>query len=192
MNYYPLLVFVLVPVILNLGVLRSGTSWKQCSGKGSRAATQLSTVSNSFSSPEGELEFKDKDAVNVQALIAQRTFPIIVIFLLSRLLLIGLHSQEYTDRVAYLRELTQASERQKSLIDPATPEKSGSRDLKSETLLMDWGLPYETLLQSATEAERPVTLLSLNEYQLEEKAELLKTDSLFVKPWHNFSYAAGE
>lgn len=147
-NYYPLLAFVLVPVILNLGFLKQDeeTSWKAMPTKKSQ--------------------------------VIGYALPAIVFFLLARLLLIGFHATEYTHRVDYLRALTAQADRPKTVVDPSS--------LNQEILLMDWGLPYETLLQSATETTVPVTILSLTESQRRDKAEVLQSDTLFVTPWTTF------
>jgi len=105
---------------------------------------------------------------------------LVLTFFIARLLLIALNSTTYRQRVNYLRELTTkgGKEQQQRLT-------IANHQLDQTTLLMDWGLPYETLLQSATENNRPITLLPLPSEDF--KVAELEADSLFVTPWDEFS-----
>lgn len=101
------------------------------------------------------------------------------LLLASRLLLIGFHSQVYTERVDYLRSLTTYAaqgKQQRYLVPP--------NSLQQSIMLMDWGLPYESLLQSSVEGPRPITLLLLRDK--ERSAAEWASDSLFVTPWAAF------
>lgn len=149
-NYYPLLTFVLVPVILQLipAFFRLGEN---------KAIKEKHQEVKTYSLPLIGLS----------------------VFLSLRLLGITLHGSAYTERVDYLRELTATA-------SPAMGERQWTDPTKldQETLLMDWGLPYETLLQSATETERPLSLLPIS--VTPDKATELRADSLFVTPWAAF------
>lgn len=105
--------------------------------------------------------------------------PLVILFFGSRLLAIGLHSQPYSDRVNYIRQLTdeyQNRSGQKFLVAPD--------QLDQKTLLMDWGLCYESLIISSSEYEKSISLLPLTDKKA--KAQELQNDSLFVTPWTNF------
>lgn len=135
-NLYPLLAFVLVPLIIDIFPL-----------------------------------FKAKTP--------KWLLPVVIIFFASRLLAIGLHARPYTGRVNYVRHLAaefQSMPGQKFLVPPES--------LEQKTLLMDWGLCYETLIASSSDLEKSVTLLPLS--NPEAKIELLQTDTLFVTPWTTF------
>ncbi|MEM9837168.1 MAG: hypothetical protein AAF828_11735 [Bacteroidota bacterium] len=148
-NYYPLLAFVLVPLLLNMRFLKQETS-------------QVLTASKT-------------------ANLSKWAFPVLALFLLARIALIAWHSGPYTARVNYLRTLNQtyADRSARRIVVPAEA-------LATDTLLMDWGLPYETLLQSATETEYPQTLLPFSVDQQAAKASELSSDTLFVTPWDAF------
>jgi hypothetical protein len=57
--------------------------------------------------------------------------------------------------------------------------------LNQKLLKMDWGLCYESLIQSSIELQRPVTLLPLSDPAARQA--VLASDSLFVTPWTEFS-----
>ncbi|MEL6273619.1 MAG: hypothetical protein AAFU03_00760 [Bacteroidota bacterium] len=133
-NYYPLLAFVLVPIIIQgMPMLQKAPQYK---------------------------------------------FYLVATFFAARLLLIFLHGQEYTKRIDYIRQLTTTTKQEQQRLTVPNSQ------LDQIVLLMDWGLPYETLLQSATESNRPITLLpiSSNDFKVAE----LEADSLFVTPWDEF------
>ncbi len=160
-NYYPLLAFVLVPVLELLRFIpeKHGTHTSIRTQYASRDRyTRMSISQNRYS---------------------RFALPAAALFIAARLLLIGSHSQAYTERIDYLRQLTSqaaSAGQQRYLVRPDS--------LQQNILLMDWGLPYETLLQSSTEGPRPISLLALS--QQEDKASEWQSDSLFVTPWTAF------
>lgn len=141
-NYYPLLAFLLVPLIVEVFPL-----WRRDVGYQSSNAGWLNLA-----------------------------FIFWAIFFTARLGLIAWNSEDYSARVDYLRELSAAATDQRQVVDPGK--------LNQELLKMDWGLPYETLIQSAIETDRPVTLLPLSDPGT--KADQLASDTLFVTPWTEF------
>lgn len=149
-NYYPLLAFVLVPLVIEIF-----PHWQKFK------ATSLTTILT-------------KQSSNGRKTTVALLF--LIIFFIARLSLITWNSQNYTARVDYLRELSAQAQQQRQVVNPT--------ELNQELLRMDWGLPYETLIQSATETNRPVTLLSLE--NIATKQTELNTDSLFVTPWAAF------
>lgn len=125
------------------------------------------------------LPTKDKPASQSQRQYSRFALPAIALLIALRLLLIGSHSQAYTARINYLRQLTAQAAmpgQQRYLIQPDS--------LQQNILLMDWGLPYESLLQSSTEGPRSITLLALDKQ--EDRATEWQADSLFVTPWTAF------
>lgn len=102
-----------------------------------------------------------------------------LLFFVGRLLLIYGHGDFYRQRIGYLRQLTTSAE--------ALPQQRlliASDQLDMEALLMDWGLPYESLIQSASDGNRPLSLLPTP--LPEERRAECSLDSLFVTPWTSF------
>ncbi len=152
-NYYPLLAFLLVPLLALLRTLPS-----------QMAPPRMGSLATGFVA---------------KTTLSRFAFWGLALLITSRLLLIIWNSQTYTARVDYIRSLTKeasATPTQRFLISP--------EQIDQATLQMDWGLPYETLLQSSVEGPRPLSLVRLDNPT--QRASALEAADWYHTPWGSF------
>lgn len=111
-----------------------------------------------------------------------RALPVaLAIFFVARLAGIALAHQPFTDRLVWLEDRIEEGRRQ-------FPETNrfyyrNTSELE-DTLLMNWGVPFETLLMTATQDGRDstATLYLLADYEERQRKSLQRQD-LFVSPF---------
>ncbi|MBL7712454.1 MAG: hypothetical protein JNL13_08325 [Chitinophagaceae bacterium] len=110
---------------------------------------------------------------------------VILAFFTMRLIQIGNSSDKFEKRITEIRRIT--TELQERNIPKAMIERH-QNDAIHNTLMMSWGLPYETLILSSMDGKnKPVTALLLFEDEIKGKLARI-TEKDFVSPFWEQSY----
>jgi len=110
---------------------------------------------------------------------------LLLIFFTMRLIQIGNSSDKFEKRITEIRRITTAL--QERGIPKAMIERH-QNDAIHNTLMMSWGLPYETLILSSMDGKnKPVTALLLFEDEIKGKLARI-TEKDFVSPFWEQSY----
>lgn len=158
-NYLPLSIFVLVPILFEI--------------------LPLNVLSSSISKIWGHIP----PSMLAQKLRQGQVIGLSIIFLIiaSRLFLIAQNHQTFENRIVWMEEnLEKVSQHNtnRSLIL--------QEDVPMELLIQDWGIPYNALLLTAIESPDSAKTIFIHEnFDNYKRKDLLEKDNYFLTRFHN-------